>query len=451
MAKDIRIKKGLCLNLKGKAPEERLSPLLPSSTYAVVPDDYTGLLPKAIVHVGDRVLAGSPLMHHKGSEELLFTSPVSGEVVAINRGARRKILSIEIKPDTAIEYAAFETVHPEQATAEKLRELLLKSGMWSLLRERPFDRIADIRKPARDIFVTATFTAPLAPNCPYIATDRAADLQAGLTALSKLTTGKVHVGVAQGSFSQLKDVERVEVSGPHPAGLCGTLINKIAPINKGDVVWTLKATDAMVIGRFLLTGKVDYTRTIAITGSDALQRGYIDVLPGVRVAEAFKGKLTDHNEHKRVICGDVLTGRKVDDANPFFPQSCDQITVIPEGDDVDEFLGWATPGFGKLSNSRTFFSWLSPKKTEYVVDARLHGGKRPMIMSNEYDKVFALDILPEYLLKAMIAFDIPKMEDLGVYEVAPEDFALCEFVDTSKIEIQQIVRDALDMLYKEIN
>ncbi|KGN95348.1 Na(+)-translocating NADH-quinone reductase subunit A [Porphyromonas crevioricanis] len=451
MAKVMRIKKGLSLNLKGKAPEERLRPLSPSSTYAVVPDDYPGLLPKLMVREGDRVLAGSPLMYHKGAEELVFTSPVSGEVLSINRGAKRKILSIEIKPDATIEYAPFDISRAANLPADQLRNLLLSSGMWSLLRQRPFDRIADLRQTPRDIFVTAHFTAPLAPRCAYMLAGREAELQAGLSALAKLTQGKVYVAVEPGAFPNLKEVERVEVSGPHPAGLCGTLINKIAPVNKGEMVWTLKATDVAVIGRFLLTGKTDFSRPVALTGSDAAQHGYTELLPGCRVREVFADALCVRKEHERVICGDVLTGRKLDDSNPFFPQGCDQITVIPEGDDVNEFFGWATPGFGKLSHSRSFFSWMSPKSREYVVDARVKGGERAMIMSNEYDKVFALNILPEYLLKAIIAFDIPKMEDLGIYEVAPEDFALCEFVDTSKIEIQHIVRQGLDLLYKEIN
>lgn len=446
----MRIKKGLSLNLKGKAPQECLSPLSQSSTYAVVPDDFPGLImPKIIVRPGDTVKAGSPLMHYKGCEELVFTSPISGEVVAVNRGAKRKVLSIEVKPDGKQEYEEFQV--GAGLKADELKSLLLKSGMWTLMRQRPFDRLANPNIAPRDIFVTANFTAPLAPDFGFLLKGREEDLQAGLSAMAKLTSGKVYLGVKAGSGLSFKDVEVVEVSGPHPAGLCGTLINKISPINKGETVWTLRATDLMVIGRFLRTGKVDYSRQIAVTGSDAAVHGYVTIMPGQRVEEAFNGKLCVKDAHERVIAGDVLSGRRVSAESPFFPQNCDQITVIPEGDDVDELFGWATPGFGKFSMSRSFFSWLSPKSKEYVLDARVKGGERAIIMSNEYDKVFPLDIYPEYLIKAIIAFDIPRMEALGIYEVAPEDFALCEFVDTSKIELQYLVREALDHLYKEIN
>ena len=241
------------------------------------------------------------------------------------------------------------------------------------------------------------------------------------------------------------------MGGVHPAGLVGTLINFTAPVNKDEVVWTLKATDLLVIGRFLLTGKVDYSRTIALTGSDSQQHGYIDVIPGARFSEVFPKGLAVKAEHERVIDGDVLTGRKVDENHLFVSYQTDQITVIPEGDDVHDMFGWALPGFGKFSMSRSFFSWLSPKSKEYTLDARLQGGRRAIIMSGEYDKVFPLDIYPEYLLKSIIAFNINDMEARGIYEVAPEDFALCEFVCTSKMPLQQIVRDGLNELYKEMN
>lgn len=327
----------------------------------------------------------------------------------------------------------------------------MESGLFAFFRQRPYDRIADPAIAPRDIFVTANFTAPLAPNFDFLVKGREAELQAALTALSKLTAGKVYLGVKPGSLAGVKDVERVEMGGVHPAGLVGTLINFTAPVNKDEVVWTLKATDLLVIGRFLLTGKVDYSRTIALTGSDSQKHGYIDVIPGARFSEVFPKGLAVKAEHERVIDGDVLTGRKVDENHLFVSYQTDQITVIPEGDDVHDMFGWALPGFGKFSMSRSFFSWLSPKSKEYTLDARLQGGHRAIIMSGEYDKVFPLDIYPEYLLKSIIAFNINDMEARGIYEVAPEDFALCEFVCTSKMPLQQIVRDGLDELYKEMN
>lgn len=449
MAKTISIKRGLALNLKGKAPLEHLGRAERGTTYAIVPDDYVGLMPKVAVQLGDKVQAGSPILYHKVSPELKLTSPVSGEVVAINRGAKRKVLSIEIKPDAETSYRTFDTSGAQ--SAEGILSLLLESGLFAFVKQRPYDRLANPAIAPRDIFVTANLTAPLAPDFDFLLTGRESELQAGLSALSKLTSGKVYLSVGAGKLPNVQDVERVEVLGPHPAGLVGTLIAYTKPINKDEVVWTLKATDVLVIGRLLLTGRVDYTRTIALTGSNAKRLGYIDVLPGVRFAEAFGEGLGQCGEHERVIDGDVLTGVQVNDEHQFVSYQCDQITVIPEGDDVHEMFGWALPGFGKFSMSRSFFSWLAPKSKEYVLDARLQGGVRAMIMSGEYDKVFPLDIYPEYLLKSIIAFNITDMENRGIYEVAPEDFALCEFVDTSKMPLQSIVRQGLDELYREMN
>lgn len=449
MASVISVKKGLSLNLKGKAPEEHLGEAHCGSTYAVVPGDYVGLVPKLSVQVGDTVEVGSPIMYHKASPEFKFTSPVAGEVVAINRGAKRKVLSVEIKPSAEQKYKAFDVAN--LSGREAVLSLLLESGLFAFFRQRPYDRIADPNVSPRDIFVTANFTAPLAPSFDYLVKGREADLQTALTALTKLTNGKVYLGVEAGKLGFVKDVERVEIIGAHPAGLVGTLINHTKPINKEEVVWTLKATDLLVIGRFLQTGRVDFKRTIALTGSDAKQHGYINILPGVRFKEAFPQGLAIKAEHERIIEGDVLTGIQVGEAHEFVSYNIDQITVIPEGDDVHDMFGWALPGFGKFSMSRSFFSWLHPKTKEYTLDARLQGGERAMIMSGEYDKVFALDIYPEFLLKSIIAFNINDMEARGIYEVAPEDFALCEFVCTSKIPLQQIVRNGLDELYKEMN
>ncbi|MDY5858668.1 MAG: Na(+)-translocating NADH-quinone reductase subunit A [Porphyromonas sp.] len=449
MASVISVKKGLSINLKGKAPEQHLGQAHCGSTYAVVPADYVGFVPKLSVQLGDKVEIGAPIMYHKVSPELKLTAPVSGEVVAINRGAKRKILSVEIKPEGEQKHKSFATQAAN--SREDILALLLESGLFAFFRQRPYDRIANPAVAPRDIFVTANFTAPLAPNFDFLVKGREAELQAALSALSKLTAGKVYLGVEAGKLSGLKDVERVEVVGPHPAGLVGTLINYTKPVNKDEVVWTLKATDLLVIGRFLLTGKVDFKRTIALTGSDARELGYVDIIPGVRFAEAFPAGLAQKTEHERIIEGDVLTGIQVNAEHEFVGYQIDQITVIPEGDDVHDLFGWATPGFGKFSMSRSFFSWLSPKSKEYTIDARLQGGVRAMIVSGEYDQVFPLDIYPEFLLRSIIAFNINDMEARGIYEVAPEDFALCEFVCTSKMPLQQIVRDGLDELYKEMN
>jgi Na+-transporting NADH:ubiquinone oxidoreductase subunit A len=263
----------------------------------------------------------------------------------------------------------------------------------------------------------------------------------------------VYLGIKGGS--SLRDlssdkIEAAELYGPHPVGNAGVMINHIKPVNKGETVWTMNAADVLFIGRLFNTGRVDFSRTIALTGSEMTERGYAKAIVGCSVKSLTEGKISETGDkHLRIISGNVLTGTKVEPDGFLGAYDC-QITVIPEGDDVDEFVGWAMPGFGKYSVSRTYFSWLHGKNKEYEIDARIRGGERAMIMSNEYDRVFPMDILPEYLLKAIITFDIDKMENLGIYEVAPEDFALCEFVDTSKIEIQKIVRHGLDLLYKEM-
>lgn len=422
-----------------------------SPTYAVVPDDYQGIIPKVTVRPGDKVRAGSALMHHKAYPEMKFTSPVSGEVVAVNRGAKRKVLSIEVRPDGLNEYETFSIGNPSALDANQIKELFLSSGMWGFIKQRPYDIVANPTVAPRDIFITANFTAPLAPDFDFISKGEEKAIQTAVDALAKLTDGKVYMGLKPGSSLSLKNVEAVEMQGPHPAGNVGVLINHTRPVNRGETVWTMKATDLIVIGKFLLTGKTDFSRMIALTGSDAAEHGYVRIIPGAQVFAAFDGRLTVKSEHERVIDGNVLTGRKLTEEAPFLSAQCDQITVIPEGDDVNELFGWAAPRLNQFSMSRAYFSWLQGKKKEYVLDARIKGGERAMIMSNEYDRVFPMDIYPEYLLKAIITFDIDKMEDLGIYEVAPEDFALCEFVDTSKIELQRIVRDGLDMLYKEMN
>lgn len=448
MANVIKIKKGLDINLKGKASEALLNGGK-SATYAIVPDSFSGITPKVVAKVGDKVKAGSVLMTDKNRPEIKFVSPVSGEVTAVNRGEKRKVLSIVVKPDAQQEYEDFGKKNVASLSADQVKESLLNGGMWPFIKQRPYDIVATPTDSPRDIFVTAFNSAPLAPNFDFIVKGEEANLQTGLDALAKLTKGKVYVGVKAGSALNLSGVEVVAFDGPHPAGNVGVQINHIKPVNKGEVVWTVNATDVILMGRLFNKGVADFTRLVAITGSETTERGYIKAIAGCTIESLLSGKVLD-NGHIRMISGNVLTGTKVSMSDYLRAYDC-QVTVIPEGDDVDEFFGWAVPGFGKYSVSHSYLTWLTGKSKEYVLDARVKGGKRAMIMSNEYDKVFPMDIMPEYLLKAIIAFDIDKMENLGIYEVAPEDFALCEFVDTSKIELQQIVRNGLNLLYKEMN
>jgi Na+-transporting NADH:ubiquinone oxidoreductase subunit A len=449
MTQVIRIKKGLDVHLKGKASGAWLTGTR-SESYAIIPDSYHGIVPKVVVKPGEKVKAGTVLMTDKTRPEIRFVSPVSGEVSAVNRGEKRKVLSIVVKPDATLEYEAFGRKNPSALTPEEIKEALLLAGIWPFITQRPYDIVASPADTPRDIFISTVYSAPLAPDFEFIVKNQEADFQAGLDALSGLTPGKVYVGVRKGSSQKWSGVETVEVEGPHPAGNVSVLINHIKPINKNETVWTIRPDHVLIAGRLFTKGIADFSIFVALTGSETTERGYIRTLAGCTVRSLVEGKLLEGKEHLRIISGNVLTGKKVSKDDYLYAYD-NQITVIPEGDRTHEFFGWATPGIGKFSVSRTFLSWLIGKKKEYVLDARIRGGKRAMIMSNEYDKVFPLDIYPEFLLKAIIAFDIDKMENLGIYEVAPEDFALCEFVDTSKIEIQQIVRDGLNLLYKEMN
>ena len=448
MANVIKIKKGLDINLKGKASEVLLNGGK-SETYAIVPDFYSGVLPKVVAKVGDKVKAGSVLMIDKNRPEIKFVSPVSGEVTAVNRGAKRKVLSIVVTPDAQIEYEEFGKKNVASLKGDEVKEAMLNAGMWPFVMQRPYDIVATPGETPRDIFVSAFYSAPLAPDFNYLVKGQEADFQTGLDALAKLTSGKVYVGIRKGSaVQQVKGVELVEIEGPHPAANASVLINHTKPINKGETVWTVDPANVIIIGRLFNKGIADFSRKVVITGSETKEQGYVQAISGCTIKSLLGGRVAT-DAHIRIISGNVLTGTKVT-MEDYLGAYNNQVTVIPEGDETHEFLGFAMPRTNQYSMSHSYFSWLTGKK-EYVLDARIKGGKRAMIMSNEYDKVFPLDIYPEYLLKAIIAFDIDKMENLGIYEVAPEDFALCEFVDTSKIELQKIVRDGLTLLYKEMN
>ena len=448
MANVIKIKKGLDINLKGKASEVLLNGGK-SETYAIVPDFYSGVLPKVVAKVGDKVKAGSVLMIDKNRPEIKFVSPVSGEVTAVNRGAKRKVLSIVVTPDAQIEYEEFGKKNVASLKGDEVKEAMLNAGMWPFVMQRPYDIVATPGETPRDIFVSAFYSAPLAPDFNYLVKGQEADFQTGLDALAKFTTGKVYVGIRKGSaVQQVKGVELVEIEGPHPAANASVLINHTKPINKGETVWTVDPANVIIIGRLFNKGIADFSRKVVITGSETKEQGYVQAISGCTIKSLVGGRVAT-DAHVRIISGNVLTGTKVS-MEDYLGAYDNQITVIPEGDETHEFLGFAMPRTDQYSMSHSYFSWLMGKK-EYVLDARIKGGKRAMIMSNEYDKVFPLDIYPEYLLKAIIAFDIDKMENLGIYEVAPEDFALCEFVDTSKIELQKIVCDGLTLLYKEMN
>ncbi len=439
MAKVIKLRKGLDVKLRGCA-SSAVSALGLSPEVALVPSDFVGLTPKVLVREGDKVLVGDPLMASKQEPEVKFVSPVSGTVSLVERGERRKVLSIRVKPDGKQEQKLFDTKGDTKA-------LLLESGLFGFFRMRPYDVVASPADEPKAIFVSAFNSMPLAQDFEVALNGEEKEFQAGLTALSKLAP--VHLGISTKqtatALTEAKDCNVTAYDGPAPAGNVGVHINHISPINKGEVVWTLGAEEVIFVGRLMLTGKVDLTRTIALAGSEVTAPQYYKVVVGQQIASIVEGKV--NAEGARLINGNVMTGIKCSPAD-FLGAHATEINAIPEGDKADEFMGWIAPRLNTFSTSRTYLSWLMPKK-EYVLDARIKGGERHMIMSGEYDRVLPMDIYGEHLIKAIITGDIDRQEALGIYEVAPEDFAIAEFVCSSKLELQRIVRQGLDTLRKE--
>ena len=434
---NIKIKKGLDLPLKGAVSDTTNCVEQPAQLVAICPDDFPGFMPKPEVKEGDVVAALQPLMHDKADERVKLVSPVAGRVRAIVRGERRHIERIEVEPDGSGKMAAID--------AKDFAEKLMLSGLWAMMRQRPFDIVPLPQNSPRDIFVTAFDSSPLMPVPAAASAEDLSLMEEGVKALASLTSGKVYVGRREGTLPDLKGAEMLDVEGPHPAGLAGSLIAAVAPVNKGETVWTLSADVLREVGRLAKHGKVDTTVTVAVTGPEAANPCLVKTVTGAAIAPLIKGQLADGKKHERIISGNVLTGI-VESADGFLHYPYRQITLMREGDDVDEFMGWASLSHKKLSSTRTFFGRLFCRR--FSPDARILGGKRAMILSGVYDRYIPMDIMPEYLLKAIISNDIEQMEALGIYEVAPEDFALAEYADPSKIELQHLVRQGLDYVYK---
>lgn len=450
MSKIIKLNKGLDIKLEGQASAVIVNAPL-ADTYAVSPLDFEGVTPKLLVKAGDQVKAGTPLFFSKGNERVLFTSPVSGVVAAINRGEKRKVLSVTITPDAQQQYEEFTVPNLSSATREQVIELLLKAGLWPMVVQRPYGIIANPADAPKAIFVSAFDSAPLAPDYAFALADRKADLQKGVEVLKKLTAGKVHLSASVQNESLTQGLAGAELhtfAGKHPVGNVGVQIHHIDPVNKGEVVWTVNIQDLATIGRLFATGRVDRTKVVAVTGSEVKDPKYYRIIDGALLASVLKGQIKEQatGDSVRIISGNVLTGTKRS-LEGFIGFYAHQLTVIPEGDKY-ELLGWAMPRCKKFSVSRSYFSWLCPRK-QYHFDTNLNGGVRPFVVTGLYEQYLPMDIYPVYLLKAILAGDIDKMENLGIYEVVEEDFALCEFVDPSKIEMQQIIRDGINLMIKE--
>ena len=443
MSKNIKLCKGLDIKLAGKA-EAVVENAPMAKSYAVSPLDYENVTPKLLVKVGDKVEVGTALFFDKKDPRILFTSPVSGVVSAINRGEKRKLLNVAIEPDQTQVVKELKVVDAK-ADRSAIVEMLLESGLWTRIVERPYGVIANPDAEPKAIFVSAFDSAPLAPDYNFVLQNDKAAVEAGLALLARLTNGKVHLSARKGDegyMSEVKGVEYHTFSGKHPVGNVGVQIHHIDRIAKGDVVWTVNLQDVALIGRFVTTGKLDMTKVIAVAGSEAKKPCYKRIIAGAAV-ESIVGKV---DAKVRIISGDVLTGVKTAH-DGYISAGANMLSLIPEGD-VYELLGWAMPRFHRFSVSRAYFSWLCPKK-EYKLDTNLNGGERPFVVTGLYENYLPMDVYVAYLLKAILVKDLDKMENLGIYEVLPEDLALCEFVDPSKIEMQQIVRDGINLMIKE--
>ncbi len=441
MAEIKRIKRGLDIPLKGEASLST-SEDTTTTLFAIFPDDFPGPVWKAVVKAGDKVKAGQALLKDKASGKVCLVAPVSGTVEEIHRGERRHIEYVSVRKE-ADEYLEAAPAR----TPDEIKERLMSFGLWAMMRQRPFDIVPEADVEPRDIFVTAFDSAPLAG--PMLNDEMKPWLEAGLEALAKLTRGKVYLGIAPNAGISSKAAEVFEFQGPHPAGNVGTQIAAIKPVNKGETVWTLDARTVCRIGMLCSKGRPDYSTWVAVTGPDIINPAHVSTRIGAKIDSLLKGNIKSSDD-VRIISGNVLTGVKVGiDGFLRFPYR--QICVIDEGANTDEFMGWASINPMRYSVKRSFPAFLRGLSKPFDYDARIKGGHRAMILSGEYDKVFPFDIYPEYLLKAIIAGDIDRMEKLGIYEVAPEDFALPEFVDTSKNELQKIVRNGLDNLRKELS
>ena len=450
MSKTVSIRKGLDIRLEGEAAKN-ISTLPLSPAICISPLDFHGLNPKLVVKEGDAVKAGEAIFFDKAHESVMYCTPASGIVKAIVRGEKRRILQVLIEIGAEQVYSQSDPINVANASLEEVKSKMLASGLWPLVKQRPLDVVADPNQSPKAIFVTAFDSSPLAPDYNFVLEGREKDLQAGLIALSKLTTGKVHLNVnpnQSSAFSSISGVEINKFSGKHPAGNIGTQIHHIDPINKGEFAWTLNAIDVAIIGHFFNTGKFDLTRTIALTGSEVSNPQYYKVVPGTSMESIVNGKVTGN--HVRYISGNVLTGERKE-LNEYLGYYHNQVTIIPEGDQYKVFLtkGWLGLGFDKFSNSRLFPTFLMPKSKKFVLDTNTNGEERAFVVTGELDRVFPFDILPMQLVKAAITNDIDGMENLGIYEVAPEDFALCEYVCTTKIDIQDKIRQGLDVIAKE--
>lgn len=450
MSKTIKLKRGFDINLVGK-PEKKISEASLSETYVLKPTDFSNITrPKLLVKEGDTVKSGTPMLFDKMVENVMYASPVSGEVVEIKRGEKRKLLEIKVLADKEIVFEQFKTYAASDIAGlsrEDAAVHMQKGGVWPNVIQRPFGVVANVEDTPKAIYISAFDSSPLAPDLAFQLGDKAQFFQAGLDILKKFTSGKVHLNIDGNAevsqvFSQATGVELNKISGPHPAGNVGVQIHHIEPISKGDLVWTLTPYATAQIGQLFLEGKYDASKLVAVTGSEVKAPAYVKTYTGA-VLEKLVGSVGSGGV--RYISGNVLTGENVG-KDGYLGFYHNQVTIIPEGD-YEEFLGWLKPSSSKLSFHKAIglFSYLNKGK-EFTVDTNAHGEERSFVVSGAFEKVLPMDILPTYLFKAILAEDYDDMEALGIFEVIEEDVALCEFIDPSKNDIQKIVREGIELI-----
>jgi Na+-transporting NADH:ubiquinone oxidoreductase subunit A len=449
MAKVIKTKKGLDIRMAGVAAKE-YGQVSQAANIGFNPDDFYGITPKPIAKVGDKVEIGSVLFIDKKNPMFKVVSPVSGVVSAINRGERRKILDIVVANDLKATQATLPAVN-WSGNVDEIKEGLSNAGMFAFFKQRPYDVMANPADSPRAIFISAFDKAPLAPDMNFILSQESANFQAAINVLAKIAP--VYVGVDKNATwaASLQNAEVTCFDGAYPVSNVGVQINQLAPINRGEIVWTIAPQEVVIMGRYIAKGVLDFSKTVALVGENVVAPKYYKVTMGSPVAALTRANLSQ-GVASRLVAGNPLSGMQTT-AESWLNPMVSQLTVLPEGDQIHEMLGWIMPRFSMFSLNGSFLSGLCScmrKNKTFHFDTRILGGERHMIMSGEYDKVFPMDIYPEFLLKAIIAGDIDKMEALGIYEVAPEDFAAAEFVCSSKMELQKIVRKGLDLLRKEM-
>lgn len=446
MSKKYTIRKGLNLPLFGE-PIKELKPAKFVSNHAIRPSEFIGLKPKLAVKVGDKVKAGQTILFDKKNERIKIPSPISGEISAIQRGPKRRLDQIVIRANEKCEYLNFGV--NTALKKDEIKNKLLESGAWTLFKMRPYGCLANPDDSPKAIFINGMGSDPFASKPGFSLKGKEELFSRGLEVLKQLSDRTI-LSIAQDENSDLltnaNDIEIHRFSGPHPSGNTSVHISRVSPLNKGEVIWTIAAQDVAIIGKLFELGELHLDRTIAAGGSGMKNPQYYEVRGGQSMKTFFSEETNKGNY--RYISGSVLSGEDIGKEG-YLGFLAKQVSVIPEGENTD-FLGWVLPGFNKYSFSKAYFSWLFPNR-KYNLTTKLNGEERAFVVTGQYDKVFPFDILPNQLLKSIWAEDIEKMEELGIYEIIPEDFALCEVICTSKQPLQEMVRKGLDILYNEMN